>query len=67
MNITEIEENEVYEVQTKAGTPVYIVRSALLLDPDWQDAHRAWICQCEGFRHIQRCKHLNAVKELMSG
>ena len=66
MRITEIEERQVYEVQTKAGTPVYIVRAALLLDEDWNEAHRVWICQCEGFRHVQHCKHLSAVKEHMA-
>jgi hypothetical protein len=63
MRITEIEEKQVFEVQTKAGTPVYIVRAALLMNADWSDATRVWICQCEGFRHVQKCKHLTAIRE----
>lgn len=61
MKITEITEKEVYEVQSERKSPVYIVRCALLLSEDWNDAHRVWICQCEGFKHRQKCKHLEAV------
>lgn len=63
MRITETVENEVYEVQTKAGSPVYIVRCALLWNVQWWATHESWICQCEGFRHVQKCKHLDAVRE----
>ena len=66
MRITQITENEAFEVQTKAGSPVYIVRCANLFNAEWWATHPAWVCQCEGFRHVQKCKHLDAIREHMA-
>lgn len=63
MRITEIEPKKAFEVQTKAGSTVYIVRCAPLFNEEWWATVPAWICQCEGFRHVQKCKHLDAVRE----